>query len=104
MNDKVISIINSITENKKQFLELLVIDILSLTTTLFFFISCILIVFTFANFFNIDCLIHFNIKKLFLKFSLIWYFIAVVIALFIHAKTIIQININGQRMILNNEE
>lgn len=104
MDNKFISLIKSITENKKQFLELLVMDVISLTITLFFFVASIFIVFTLANMLNIKSTIPFDIKNLFLKFSLIWYFISITIALFFHVKTIIQININGQRLILDNEK
>lgn len=104
MNNKIKDLISIMNGNKKQFLELFVFDFLSILFATIFFLVSVKFIYFVANYYNISFNISINLKNIIYLFTLIWFFIAVIITIIFHFKTIRMINKNGSGLLVKDEE
>lgn len=97
--EQIIDVLKNAQYTKKEYFGTFLWDLLSILASNMIFVSLIFLLFYLSSLFNISLDLHINLKKILLTFAIVWLFISVIIAIFFHIKTFVQINQNVRRML-----
>ena len=104
MKEKFVNLISIIKKNKKEFLELFILDFLSILIATIFYIITIKFIYFLINNLQINLNLSFNLKPVLFWFAIIWCFFATLATIRFHFITLYTINKNGRSMLIKDDE
>ena len=104
MKEKFVNLISIIKKNKKEFLELFILDFLSILIATIFYIITIKFIYFLINNLQINLNLSFNLKPVLFWFAIIWCFFATLATIIFHFIALYTINKNGRSMLIKDDE